>query len=142
MYKTARTIAADGIIMTKGNLGHISVPLCTLFVANEGGSILTAPAPIPRRRQGRPPVLRRAPTASAPARPGAARGRDGALTAGVHLVRVLRKELLATLAHALPQVGEEIGEQRQRAGLTLHVLVVSGRGAGLVGAIHIFIPSA
>jgi len=59
------------------------------------------------------------------------------------LVRVLRKELIgtlrqrrpdldnlaavrhtegavATLAHALPQVGEEIGEQRQRAGLTLH----------------------
>jgi hypothetical protein len=25
---------------------------------------------------------------------------------------------VATLAHALPQVGEEIGEQRQRAGLT------------------------
>jgi len=62
---------------------------------------------------------------------------------GVQLVRGRREELIgtlrecrpdldnfaavrhtegavATLAHALPQVGEEIGEQRQRAGLILH----------------------
>jgi hypothetical protein len=64
---------------------------------------------------------------------------------GIHLARVLLQELVSTLgqrradlddlaavrhpqnsiaplAHALPQVGEEIGEQRQRPGLVLRRL--------------------